>query len=120
MQSNGTLILVVIYLILNRNLLDTALMTTTFKCGCKELVHYGFSRLVVYKATRKNQYICIVVLTNKAGNLNTPCQSCANCLMLVQANRHTFSTAAYSNAWINFATFYTFSQLVSEIRIVNT
>ena len=65
-------------LLLNRNLLNTALMTATLESSGEELVEDSLGCLVVDETTRKYQYVGIVVLTNEMSNLLAPCQTSKN------------------------------------------
>ena len=59
-------------LFLNRNLIYPSLMTSAFKVGRKIFVHDLFSHSIIYKTSWHNEYIGIVVLTDKMSYLRNP------------------------------------------------
>ena len=93
-------------------------MAAAFEGCSKELIHNLTRHVVVDETTWHNQYVSIVMLTDKMCNLRNPAQSCAHLLVLVQGDRDTLATATDSNTGINLATLDTLSQSVAEVRII--
>ena len=66
------------------NLVDTILMTATFKLGREILIHDFASHILVYETSRHHQHVGIVVLTDEVRNLRNPAQTGTDALVLVQ------------------------------------
>ena len=106
-------------LLLNRNLLNTALMTATLESSGEELVEDSLGCLVIDETARKYQYVGIVVLTNEMSNLLAPCQTGTYTLMLIQCHGDTLAATANADTRINLAALDAFAKSMTEIRIVN-
>ena len=75
-------------------------MTASLEGGGEELVHNLLSHLVVNKASRHNEHVSIVVLTDEVCNLRNPAQSSTYLLVLIQGDADTLTAATDGNARI--------------------
>ena len=105
-------------LLLNRNLIDTFLMSPTLEGGSEKLVHNLTRHIVVDKTARHYEYVGIVVLTNQMGYFWNPAKTGAHLLVLVQCDTDAFTRTADGDTRIHFTTFYTLSQRVAEVGVV--
>lgn len=98
--------------------LHTALMASAFKRHLEEFVHNLCSCLVVYKATRHNEYVRVVVLADEACNLRLPCNSGAYAVVLVENHAYALSASADTYSGINLAALNAFCKCMSEVGVV--
>ena len=103
---------------LNRNLINTLLMASTFKLGGEVLVHDGTGRLLIDEASWHHQYVGIVVLTDQVGNLRNPAETCTDALVLVECHVDTLATATDGDTREHLALLDTLSQSMAEVRVV--
>ena len=83
---------------LYRNLVDAALVTTTFEVGGEIFVHNFTGHLLIDETTGHDKHIGIIVLTDEMGNLGNPAQTGTDALVLVERHTDAFAAATDSNA----------------------
>ena len=80
-------------------------MASAFKRHLEELVHNLCSSLVVYKASRHDEHVGVVMLADEACNLRLPCNSGAHAVVLVKNHAYALSASADTYSGINLAAF---------------
>ena len=97
---------------------DALLVTSSFEFGSEEFVHDAACHIIVNESSRHYEYVGIVVLAYEMCNLWYPAEAGTYGLMLVERHADTFTAAAHSYAWIDFAIFDSFCKFVAELGIV--
>lgn len=93
-------------------------MTATLKGSFEELVEDSLGSLVVNETSRKHDYIGIIVLADKLGDILVPSQARTYTLVLVKSHSHTFTAAADTDTRIDISILNAFCQSMGKIRIV--
>ena len=105
-------------LLFARNVFDALLMTSTSKLCIEEFVEALTANFFGDEATREDNHVGIVVLTNEVGDLWLPNKTCTNALVLVEGHGDAFAGAAHGDATFYLTCFDAFSQLVAIGGIV--
>ena len=93
-------------------------MTATLKGSFEELVTDSLGSLVVNETARNHDYIGIIGLTDKLGDILVPSQARTYTLVLVKSHSHTFTAAADTDTRIDISILNAFCQSMGKIRIV--
>ena len=102
------------------NLVNAALMSSTFKVSTKEFVKHFLCYFVSNISTRHNEYIGIVVSTCQIGYFRNPTQCSPNSLMFIQRYGNAVSGSADGNTGITFSCLNSQSHRMGKIRIIAT